>query len=177
MVVSVIRGGSRPASIPRNVPRRAFQTIGASHPAVWPGGEIEARPARARGRGPRAVPGFGMAVDGDFGNPSQEFCRPVLAFLEIEQGRSFVDEPRCVIAGDEARMVDDIVQEGEIGGHAANAIFEKRAIHSADRFFRCRRPGCDFFKQGIVVTGDDGTRNRPCRHQCGSQSPSRRGKR
>ena len=48
------------------------------------------------------------------------------------------------------------MQEGEIGGDAANAIFEKRAIHSAYRFFGCPRPSRDFFEQGIVETGHYG---------------------
>ena len=136
--------------------RRAFRTIGASHPGLGRARNCGTTGSRAVAGGRARSAGFGMAVDRDVGDPGQEFCRPVLALLEIEQRRSLVDEARRVIAGDEARMVDDIVQEGEIGGDTANAIFEQRAIHSADRFFRRRRPGGDFFEQRIVETGDDG---------------------
>src|SRR6266508_3612082 len=93
---------------------------------------------------------LGMAVYGHIGDPGQELCRAVLAAAELEQRRSFVNEARGVIRGDEIGMRYDIVEEGEIGRHSADAIFEERAAHAARRFLRRWRPGRHLLEQRVV---------------------------
>ena len=71
----------------------------------------------------RPVAGFGVAVDGDVGNPAEQLGGAVLALAEVEQRRRFVDEAGGVVVGDEARMAHHVVQEGQVGRHAADAEF------------------------------------------------------
>ncbi|MCY1327479.1 hypothetical protein D9M69_130150 [compost metagenome] len=51
-------------------------------------------------------------------------------------------------------MVDHVLQELQVGGHAADAELAQRAVHAPDRLGRGRRPGGDLDQQRIVVRRD-----------------------
>ena len=51
-------------------------------------------------------------------------------------------------------MGDDVLEEGEVGGDAADAELAQRPVHAADRLLRRRRPGGDLLEQRIVEAGD-----------------------
>ncbi len=106
----------------------------------------------------RAVAGVGMAVHGDVGDVGEELGGAVLTPDRLEQLRRLVDETRGVAGVAEGRVADDVFEEGEIGGDAANAEFAQRPIHARDRLGRGRRPGGDLFQERVVEAGDDRAR-------------------
>ena len=108
--------------------------------------------------GHRPAARLGMAVDTDVGEVVQELGRAVLALDLREQFRRRVDEPRRIAAVAKARVVDDRLEEGEVGRHAADAEFAQRAVHAGYRLVRRRRPGSDLLQQRIVETRDDRAR-------------------
>ena len=52
-------------------------------------------------------------------------------------------------------MRDDVFEEGEVGGDAADAELAERPVHAGDRLLRRGRPGGHLLEQRIVVAGDD----------------------
>ena len=51
-------------------------------------------------------------------------------------------------------MVDDVLEEGEVGGDAADAELAERPVHAGDGLLGGRRPGGDLLEERIVVAGD-----------------------
>ena len=51
-----------------------------------------------------------------------------------------VDEARGVLAVREARMGDELVEEAQVGDHAADAELPQRAVHARDGFLRAWAP-------------------------------------
>jgi hypothetical protein len=109
---------------------------GASGWRAWAGGS--------------AAAGFRVAVDGDVGDPAEQLGGAVLALAEVEQRRRLVDEAGGVVVGDEARVAHQVVQEGQVGGHAADAELHQRAVHAADRLLGGLGPGGDLLEQRVV---------------------------
>ena len=118
------------------------------------GGEARRLGLAGVGRRQRAVAGLRVAVDGDVGDPAEQLGGAVLALAEVEQRRRFVDEAGGVVVGDEARVAHQVVQEGQVGGHAADAELHQRAVHAADRLPGGRRPGGDLLEQRVVEARD-----------------------
>ena len=96
-----------------------------------------------------------MAVDGDVGDVGEKLGGAVGALHRDEQFRRLVDETRRVTGVAELRMVDDVFEEREIGGDAANAELAKRPVHARDRLVRPRRPRGHLLQQRIVEARDD----------------------
>ena len=96
-----------------------------------------------------------MAVHRHVGDVVQELRRAVAAPDRGDQLRRLVDEARRVAHVAEARMRDDVLEEGEVGRDAADAELAERAVHARDRLLRRRRPGGDLLQQRIVEAGDD----------------------
>ena len=105
-------------------------------------------------RGARPAARVGMAVDGDVGDVGEELGGAVLPLDRFEQLRRFVDETRRVAGVAERRMGDDVLEEGEIGGDAANAEFAERPVHARHRLLRIRGPRGDLLQQRIVEARD-----------------------
>ena len=122
--------------------------------------EIAARSARAAsacGRG--AAARLGMAVDGHVGDDrSAAWSRGPARLTCWNSSGVVVDEPGRVVVVAEARMVDDALEEGEVGRHAADAELAQRPVHARDRLLRRRRPGGDLLQQRVVEAGDDRAR-------------------
>ena len=55
---------------------------------------------------------------------------------------------------DEGRVVDQVFQELQVGGHAADAELAQRAVHARDGLGRGRRPGRHLDQQRVVVGRD-----------------------
>ncbi len=60
-------------------------------------------------------------VDRDLGKPGQELGAAVRGDPRLQQLGAFVDERRGHVAGDEVGIVQDGLQERDVGGHAADA--------------------------------------------------------
>ena len=60
-------------------------------------------------------------VDGDLGEPGQQLGAAVRGDAGLEQFGAFVDEGGGHVAGDEVGVVQDGLQEGDVGGHPADA--------------------------------------------------------
>ena len=121
------------------------------------GQRVEARRRHGQpiGGGLRAPTRVRVAVDGDVGDVGEELGRAVAALDRFEQLRRRVDEARRVAGVAEARMIDDVLEERQIGGDAADAEFAQRPVHARDRLGRRRRPGGDLLQQRIVEARDD----------------------
>jgi hypothetical protein len=74
--------------------------------------------------------------------------------LELEQFRRGVDEARGAFAAFEQRMQDDVFQEGEVGGNAADAKLAQGPIHAANRLFGIAALGSHLDQQRIVEGRD-----------------------
>ena len=96
-----------------------------------------------------------MAVDADIGDIGEELGRAVSALDLLEQLRRLVDELGGVGIVAELLVADDGLEEGQVGGDAADAELAQRPVHAGDRLLRRRRPGGDLFEQRVVVAGDD----------------------
>jgi hypothetical protein len=111
------------------------------------------RGARLGGRA-RAAVGLGMAVHRDVGDVGEDLGRPVAALLEaVELGR-VVDELGGVAEVEELRVLQQVLDEGDVGRDAADAELAQRPVDAGDRHLGRRRPGGDLFEQAVVVAGD-----------------------
>ena len=95
-----------------------------------------------------------MTIHGDIGDERQQLGGAVAATLAASQLRGLVDEARGVAVIAEFRMRDHLLQEGEVGGDAANPELTQRAVHARDGLLGRGAPGGDLFQQRIVEPGD-----------------------
>jgi hypothetical protein len=72
-----------------------------------------------------------------------------------EQLGGVVDERGGDLAGPEGRVQDQVVDERNVGAHAADAEFAQGAVHALDGLREGGRPGRDLDQQGVVVGRDD----------------------
>ena len=99
-----------------------------------------------------------MAVDGDVADIGQELGRPVAPLSQLEQLGRLIDEPGRVVAGEEARVLQQRLEESEVGGDAADPVLAQRPVHPGHRLLGRRRPGGDLLQHRVVVARDHGTR-------------------
>ncbi len=52
-------------------------------------------------------------------------------------------------------MADDVLEERQVGRHAADAEFAERPLHALDRLLGRRRPGGELFQERVVEARDD----------------------
>ena len=69
-----------------------------------------------------------------------------------------IEKRRRDFAGAKFRVIDDVFDERDVGGDAANAKFAQRAIHAIAGFVEMLAPSGDFDEQRIVIGGE----NRAC---------------
>ena len=108
--------------------------------------------ASAGGLGRPAV--SGMAVDGDVGDVGQDLRRPVAARAEMEELGRRVDELGGVGIVEERRVLQQVLDEGDVGRDPADAELAQRPVQPRDRHLRRRRPGRHLLEQRVVVAGD-----------------------
>ena len=87
---------------------------------------------------------FGIAVEDYVAEIRKELCGAVAAARETEKLRGIVEERRGDFAGAEFRMIDDVFDEGNVGGNAADAEFAQGAVHAATGFGEIFAPCGDF---------------------------------
>ena len=109
------------------------------------------------GGGCGAAGGLGMAVDGDVGDVGEDLGRSVAAGGEAEELGRGVDEPGGVGVVEKRRVLQQVLDEGDVGRDAADAELPERPVEPGDRHLRRRRPGGDLLEQAVVVAGDHGT--------------------
>ena len=109
---------------------------------------------RQRQRRQGAALHFGVAVDRHLAEELQQARGAVAAALELEQLRRLVDEARGALARAEQRVVDDVLEELQVGGDAANAELAQRAVHARARLVRRVAPGRHLHQQRIVPGRD-----------------------
>ena len=55
-------------------------------------------------------------------------------------------------------MLQEVLDKGDIGRHAANTEFAQGAVHAGDGLFRGWCPSCDLGQERVVIAGDDAAR-------------------
>ena len=119
-------------------------------------GRWRLRRATAAARAPAMRPGGRGRALRDGRSPSRRRCRcsslvaRSAALDQREQFRRRVDELGRVGVVAEVLVRDQVLEEGEVRRHAADAEFAQRAVHAGDRLVRRRRPGGDLLQQRIV---------------------------
>ena len=108
--------------------------------------------AQIRRRAPLHV---GLAVDDDIAQILQQARGTVTSHREIEEFRRVVDEAGGDAPGTEVRMVDDVLDELQVGGQPTDAELAQRPVHPADGLLLRGAPGRDLDQQRIVVRRDD----------------------
>ena len=98
-----------------------------------------------------------MTVDCNGGDARQQLGRAIAAFRQNVQLGRVVDEPCRVVHRMEVGMRQYRFQEGQVGGHAPNAILTQRPVHARDRFRWRRGPGRHLLQHRVVDRGDDGS--------------------
>ena len=114
-------------------------------------GRIGAGGGRARrlglGGGRFAPFGLRVTVYRNICDIGEDFGGPVAAGDEIEQLGRLVDELGMIFVVQEYRMLQQVFDEGDIGGHAPDAEFAQGPVHPGNRRLWRGRPGSDLFKQ------------------------------
>ena len=77
--------------------------------------------------------GVRVAVDDDVAQEVQQLGGPVAARFEVVQLRGVVDQGGGGAAFGEDRVVDDVLEEGNVGLDAANAEFPQGPVHAVAR--------------------------------------------
>jgi hypothetical protein len=144
------------------------------HPGGEGGGAQGQEPVpRARGRVPGEIAGglhrrchgqggqgpalhLWVAVDPNITEKSQQAVGAVAALAELEQLRRFVDETGGALPRQEERVVDDVFQEGQVGGQPPHPELAQGAVHAPRCFLGTMAPGGDLDQEGVVIGGDDG---------------------
>src|SRR5579864_6831812 len=73
---------------------------------------------------------LGVTVQNYIAKVEQELGGAVAPAWEVEEFGGVVEERSGDLAGAETRMIDHIFDKGDVGLHAANAEFAKRAVHA-----------------------------------------------
>ena len=105
--------------------------------------------------GKRTTLDLRVAVDDHLAKERQQSRGTVAPLREIEQLRCRVDELRRVVAGREMTMQNDLLQEPQVGRHAANSEFKQGPVHAPHGLLGGGRPGGDFDEQRVVGPADE----------------------
>ena len=81
----------------------------------------------------------------------------VPAFREVEQLRRFIKEIRGIGTIRKTRMLQQVLEESNIGLHAADTEFLQAPQHLGSRNCMVQAPGGSLNQQGIVIRGNDRT--------------------
>ena len=103
----------------------------------------------------RAVLGLGVAVDDDVADEGEDAAGAVALARPVQQRRRRLDEARGVVPAREARVRDELIEEAQVGDHAADAEFRERAVHARDGLLRRGRPGSHLHQQRVIGARDD----------------------
>ena len=68
-----------------------------------------------------------------------------------------VDEFGVGVAGAEGLVLDDVLEEGDVGLHAADAELAEGAVHALAGGLEVAAGGGELDEHGVVVGGDDGS--------------------
>ena len=102
--------------------------------------------------------GVGIAVDDDVADEVEELGGAIVTGLEAEElGRS-VDQRGRGLPRAEDRVGDDVLEEGNIGLHAADAEFAQHAAHALEGQIVALAAGNDLHQHGVVKRRDDRAR-------------------
>ena len=115
-------------------------------------GEVECRQllAGAHADRRRAV---GL-VHGDVGEPVEDLGAAVLRHSTAQQLRALVDERGAEIAGDECRVVEHALEEGDVGGDASDAELGEGALGTRDRCRVVAAAAGELREHGVEVRAD-----------------------
>ena len=113
---------------------------GASKRGGAGGARVGGRPARPR------VSGWPLTRD--VGDVGEELGGAVAALDRLEQLGRLVDEAGGVARRREHRMREDVFEEGEVGGDAADAELAQRPVHAGDGFLGVGAQAVTFSSSG-----------------------------
>ena len=100
--------------------------------------------------------GSGGAVNDDLPEIAEEPAGPVLARLEVEQLRVLVDEPRADHLVEELGVVEDVLDEGDVGLDAPDPELVERPPDLAGSVLEGHPLADHLDKETVVVRGDLG---------------------
>src|SRR6202012_5399545 len=98
---------------------------------------------------------FGIAVENYIAKIRKKLRGAVAAARKFEQLRRTIEKRRRDLARAKFRVVDDIFDERNVGGDAANAKFAERAVHAIARLVEMLTPGGDFDEERVVIGGEN----------------------
>src|SRR6476620_8448242 len=96
-------------------------------------------------------------VDGDVGQPGQEVGAAGGRDAGLEQFRALVDEVRGHIPGDEVRVIQHSLEEGDVRGDAADAELRECAAGAGNRGGVIPAAAGELDQHGVEVGADLGT--------------------
>ena len=109
---------------------------------------------RPDGPGTRLVGDFGIAVDDDVAEISQQSGGAIPARRETEEGWSLGEERRRGQARLKRFVIDQIVQKRDVGLDAADTKLAQGSIHALASFRERASPGRHFDQKRIVIRRD-----------------------
>src|SRR3984893_828533 len=96
-----------------------------------------------------------MAVEDYVAEIREQFGGAVATAGETKQFRRVIEKRSGDFAGAKFCMVDDVFDEGNVGGDAADAKFAERAVHATAGFRQVFSPGGYFDEERVVIGGED----------------------
>ena len=96
--------------------------------------------------GLRAALRLGMPVDGDIGDIGQDAGCPVAPRLELEQLRRLVDELGMILVVEEGRVLQQVLDKGDIGRDATDAELPQCPVDARNRGLGRGRPCRDLLQ-------------------------------
>src|SRR5882724_156071 len=96
-----------------------------------------------------------IAVEDYIAEIGKQFGGAIAAARNAKEFGRVVEKRSSDFAGAEPGMIDDILEERNVGLDAANAKFAQSAIHTLARFRKIEAPGGDFHEERIVIGGKD----------------------
>ena len=93
-------------------------------------------------------------VHGDVGEPVEDLGAAVLRHAAAQQLRALVDERGAEVAGDECRVVEHALEEGDVGGDTSDAELGEGALGTRDRCRVVAAAAGELREHGVEVRAD-----------------------
>ena len=108
--------------------------------------------------GLRATGGFRMSIHRNVGNVGEDLRGTITALLELEKFRRRVDELGGAAVVQKARVLQQVLDEGDVGRNSAHAEFRECTAHAGNGLVGRLCPCRDLDEQRVIKARDHG----PC---------------
>ena len=116
------------------------------------GVEVDGR--QLAGRVDRVRAGSVGLVDGHVGEPAEDLGAAVARLVPVEQLGTLIDEARREVSGDECRVLEHRLQEGDVGGDTADAELRQTALGARHRGREVAAAGRHLGQHRVEVRAD-----------------------